>query len=728
MSDRKWVRILATSFDDIAAIRKSSKAEILRSTLRRVDSNHLLVEAYVPDEQIRKLQSAHSVCVLGDVETLVREAAKCVSWDAPYLSVDAIETALADAAAAHPAVCQLVTLPNVTHEGRTSHAVLLRAGALADRPGVLLLGGAHAREWGSSDILVSLVQKLITAYEAHTGVTFQGKTYSAAEVQRILETLDLFVFPDMNPDGKAYSQSGHDWRKNRRPIGATIGVDVNRNYDFMWDTNVYFDPTLDFSYLWDPSSWTYHGPSPFSEAESSNVRWLLDTYPQIAWFVDLHSAGQKIMIVWGDDENQNEETAERFSNPAFNGQRGKAADVYGEFIFADDDQKQVRAADRMRDAIFAVRGKSYTVGQIFDQVGVSAGDSAPYVFSRHIADSSRRKVISFGVEWGTTFQPAVSEMTNIIDDIGAALTELCLCAAEPDLYIRDHLGDAGKEPSTGSLSASPDIIVRKDPVADPAAAFGDAAVDPGSDKVEIGNDNYVYVRVHNRGGQAAEATVRVYWAPLTTTCAPAAWTFLDEIAGVAAPAGGMAVAGPVLWPHVADPGTAGHFCLIALCGNALDPVPDPALIDSAADFVAWMRNGNNQAYRNVVFEDARLDGWVKVPFLLHGFGKRGETFELEIDAKGLPRGAEVEIKALPNLKARELKPLARNSRGTHFALGGAQAGAIEKVRIPKGRAPQMTVFVRLPEAAERGKRYALAVIQKWNGRELGRFTLHARRR
>ncbi|TFG80731.1 MAG: hypothetical protein E4H23_01480 [Chrysiogenales bacterium] len=652
----------------------------------------------------------------------------------PYLNVTEIESSLASAVALYPAWCQLITLPNPTFEGRISHAILLRAGSLANRKGILMLGGTHAREWGSSDILVAFLENLLAAYSVNTGLTFQGKTYAAADVRRVLETLDLFLFPDVNPDGKAYSQSGHDWRKNRRPVAGAVGIDVNRNYDFVWDTNIYFNPAIDFSYLWTPSSGNYHGASPFSEAESQNIRWLLDTYPQITYFVDLHCYGQKIMCVWGDDENQSTEAEKRFDSPAYHGQRGFSGDAYGEFIFADDHQKQLYIAGRMRDAVFAVRGRSYTVGQIFNQVGVSAGDSAPYVFSRYLSDFTRRKIFSYGIEWGTSFQPLPAEMTQIIDDIGAGLMEMSVCSTIPDLYIRDSMADTGMEPSSSYLSMSPDIIVRKDALSDPQTALGDPAVDPGSDKVEIGNDNYVYVRVHNLGGQSAEAAVRVYYAPLTTTCAPSLWTLIDEISGIIVPAGGMAVAGPATWPHVPDPGTAGHFCLIALCGNTLDPFPDASMVDSAQDFIRWMRNGNNQAYRNITFENVRPDGWAAIPFLVPGFKQRNEPFNLEFDLRSLPLESRVEIQLIaPMLKnekrmaKREIIRIEQNQRETHFAVQPGKISAFMNVRCGKSALEPLRLWIHLPPTVRKGTYFPVTVKQVWKQQEMGRFQVNIRR-
>ncbi|MBN1270755.1 MAG: hypothetical protein JXB26_00660 [Candidatus Aminicenantes bacterium] len=649
----------------------------------------------------------------------------------PYLNVEEIESAMETAAINNPGLCQLITLPNLTYEGRTTHAVRISGGTLADRTGVLLLGGVHAREWGSSDILIAFMENIIEAYNNGTGLSYQGKTYSSAEVQQIVENVDIFIFPDANPDGKAFSQGGTDWRKNRRPLNGEIGVDVNRNYDFLWDANVYFDPSLYFGYLYTPSSGTYHGPSPFSEAESQNIKWLIDTYPNIAFFVDIHSYGQKIMYVWGNDENQSTYSEHNFSNSAFNGQRGVPGDVYSEFIFDTDAQKIVNAANRMNNALFSVRGKSYSTGQIFHQVGVSAGASASYVFSRHFSNSSQRKVFAFGIEWGQAFQPPPVEMTNIIDDIDAALTEMCLCASEPNIFIRDSLGDTGKEPSTGSISASPDIIVRKLPVASPEVDLGDITVDPGSDKVEIGNDNYLYVRVHNQGGMPSDAAVRLYYAPLTTSCSPALWHFIDEVDITNIPAEGYKVSGAVTWPHVPDPGTSHHFCLIAVCGSTVDSFPDTTMIDSASDFIQFMRNSNNIAYRNVTFEDVLPDGWAEIPFVVTGFPGKRERYNLVLDGSKLPEDSRVELKTERRiLKTKDTKleniktPAPREKTKEIFLkIGKGNLGTIRNLRIAPRTTPQLVIRIHLPKNAKPAKEYPFLIVQQLGRKTLGQITV-----
>src|SRR5512144_2452162 len=183
-----------------------------------------------------------------------------------YLNVDEVETALTLAAGpANAGFTELIPLPHLTWERRTCHAIRVHSGAPA-RGGVYLLGGVHAREWGSCDILVNVVQFLTDASRDGTGVAQGGKTCTADEVRLIVDTLDVVVFPQANPDGRHYSMTVDPmWRKNRRPAedgappcvsggGNGPGVDVNRNYDFLWDFPTKFSPSAPVVTSTDPGS------------------------------------------------------------------------------------------------------------------------------------------------------------------------------------------------------------------------------------------------------------------------------------------------------------------------------------------------------------------------------------------------------------------------------------------------------------------------------------------
>src|ERR687898_916475 len=108
-------------------------------------------------------------------------------------------------------------MPHGTWEGRTWSALRINDGG-GGGLGVYLLGGVHAREWGSPDILINFVQVLTDAYRTGTGITQGGASVGADEVQRIVSTLDVVVFPQANPDGRHHSMTLDPmWRKNRRP-------------------------------------------------------------------------------------------------------------------------------------------------------------------------------------------------------------------------------------------------------------------------------------------------------------------------------------------------------------------------------------------------------------------------------------------------------------------------------------------------------------------------------
>ncbi|MEH6852254.1 M14 family metallopeptidase [Bacillus pseudomycoides] len=316
----------------------------------------------------------------------------------------------------------MIKLPNQTWEGRTSHAICLKAGTNSNRTGVLFTGSVHAREWGGSDICINFLRQLITAYQSHTPLTFGNKTYTFDQIRNFMEKLDIFVFPDVNPDGKNYSQTAETmWRKNRNPNtstgGQNLGVDINRNFDFLWNSGIGTSN--------DPAKEIYKGTVPFSEPETKNVKYLLDTYPNIQYYVDIHSHGGMILCPWGDDDNQETDPNQNFHNPIFDGKRGIANDTeYREYISSIDQNTLVNLATQMNNALHAVRGKSYNVQQGIELYATSA-TSEDYAYSRHIIDSNKSKVYAFTIEFGQEFIPPYEEMLLIIKDVNAAMTELC---------------------------------------------------------------------------------------------------------------------------------------------------------------------------------------------------------------------------------------------------------------------------------------------------------------
>jgi murein tripeptide amidase MpaA len=366
-----------------------------------------------------------------------------------YLNVVEIESALENLAAAYPGRAELITLPNLTHEGRQSHVLRIGVGPAGPTPAILLLGGVHAREWVPPDSLVSLAADLLEADELGTGLIYGGQRFSADEIRQLLERLNFFIYACANPDGRHHSQTQEAlWRKNRRPHmdGAScIGVDINRNFDFLWDHLAKFAPDSNVSASADPCDRSvYRGPAATSEPETRNVVWLLDSFPNIRWFIDIHSAVPVILHSWGSDQNQTTDPTQTFLNSGFDGVRGRANDTsYGEYITQEDANLITTLSTQMNNAVRAVRGDDYGVDQAYGLYPTS-GASDDYAYSRHFADPTKTKVYGFTVECGHSFQPPWTEAEEIIREVSAGLIAFSLGVSTttsiPALHHQHHPG------------------------------------------------------------------------------------------------------------------------------------------------------------------------------------------------------------------------------------------------------------------------------------------------
>jgi murein tripeptide amidase MpaA len=373
---------------------------------------------------------------------------------AKVMNITEIESALVYFAKTYKNLCKRITLPEKTHEKRTCHALAIGKNIGNETPSVLIIGGVHAREWGGPDILVNFAGDLLRAYKAGKGLKYLNKSFSAGDIKRIVENTNVVVFPCVNPDGVQFSHTKtHLWRKNRNPGSAlpskpdTIGVDINRNYDFLWDYKKYFHPAArqDTSLASDdPADETFHGTEPFSEPETRNVKWLMDQLPKMALFMDVHSYSGDVLYTWGADEDQSTDATQTFANPAFDQKRGRIGDGYKEYISPADYETATDVARSVADAMKTVRGKPYKPLQA---VGLypTAGTSDDYCFGRHIVDPKLSKTFSYTIEFnfGTdastflaTGDPTVLDET--IRDVVPGLIALCLALPKAAPPLLSH--------------------------------------------------------------------------------------------------------------------------------------------------------------------------------------------------------------------------------------------------------------------------------------------------
>jgi len=324
----------------------------------------------------------------------------------------------------------------------------------------------------------------------------------------------------------------------------------------------------------------------------------------------------------------------------------------------------------------------------------------------------------------------------------------------PDLYIRDDIGDTGAVPSAGAISVSPDVAVSPTSVT-PAMAFA-----AGGTTVELGQKNFVYVRVSNRSPvQADNARVRVYWSDVATLVLPDSWTPLNPPAVpplpgseapfdavVTVPGNGFLVEAPEIpWEKDNLPPTKGHRCFVATVDHQLDPQPDTAVF-TWAEFLDFVRNYNNVTWRNFnVVDDLptppRGEGGAgeSGEFLVRGAPDAERVFDLEI-LQSCP-GAVSVVWELPRRLFRQLDAdfaEVREPKGCRLwaALWPRRYSRVSAVLQP--RAELVLPGVSLEKSAQHQCRFrfaategmpeicTVAIRQLYDGLEVGRVTWELR--
>ncbi|MEU5366757.1 M14 family metallopeptidase [Streptomyces sp. NPDC005925] len=132
---------------------------------------------------------------------------------------------------------RLAAYPNImskrvigrSYQGRDIVAVKISDNVAADEsePEVLFTHHQHAREHLTVEMALYLIRELGAGYGSDSRVT------------NMVNNREIWIVPDLNPDGGEYdiaSGSYRSWRKNRQPNSGSsyVGTDLNRNWDYHW--------------------------------------------------------------------------------------------------------------------------------------------------------------------------------------------------------------------------------------------------------------------------------------------------------------------------------------------------------------------------------------------------------------------------------------------------------------------------------------------------------------
>lgn len=195
-----------------------------------------------------------------------------VSFFSDYAPLPEIEAYISDLAADSPLLTSLHDIGDSV-EGRNIWALEI-SNAPADAPVIMVDAGQHAREWISMASATCLADRLVRNNDPR--------------IANLRDTMRVIVVPVVNPDGYVHSwEEDRYWRKNRRP---PEGVDLNRNFSVAFG-----GPGASGN----PDAGNYHGPSAFSEPESTALRDLAMEQPNLVAWLDVHSYGQLVLYPWG---------------------------------------------------------------------------------------------------------------------------------------------------------------------------------------------------------------------------------------------------------------------------------------------------------------------------------------------------------------------------------------------------------------------------------------------
>lgn len=308
----------------------------------------------------------------------------------------------------------------------------------------------------------------------------------------------------------------------------------------------------------------------------------------------------------------------------------------------------------------------------------------------------------------------------------------------PDVYIRDYVGDTG-DPHLGPISSSPDIILRPTEVPKPQDAYGNDSPTKNSNTLgataEAGQDNFIYVRVLNRGGSAAtDVQAHVYWSRPAMLITPNRWKLVGSTTISTVPAGDiLTVSNAITWPKDDIP-APGNYCFVGLVGNLQDPAPLLADLLVWNNFLRFIRENNNVTWSNFNVVDNVPNIWMNAldlhvvelpPFFASGAPDRALRMQLEVVAR-LPERARLWLKAplrlLDAMQARLPSVFRDEERQTGLLpVHPHGRSLLGEALFEAGSQDELQLLVHIPENL-RAYAYEVFARQLFEGEEVGRIT------
>ena len=150
------------------------------------------------------------------------------SGDSKYHNYAEMTSEINSIVAANPSIASQRVIGK-SYQGRNIVAVKIsdNVGADESEPEVMFTHHQHAREHLTVEMALDLLRELTSDYGSDSRVT------------GMVNNREIWIVPDINPDGGEYdiaTGSYRSWRKNRQPNSGSsyVGTDLNRNWNYRW--------------------------------------------------------------------------------------------------------------------------------------------------------------------------------------------------------------------------------------------------------------------------------------------------------------------------------------------------------------------------------------------------------------------------------------------------------------------------------------------------------------
>ncbi|MGH3859918.1 M14 family metallopeptidase [Actinokineospora sp.] len=210
--------------------------------------------------------------------------------DANYHNYAEMTAVINSAVANYPGIITKQVIGK-SYENRDLYALKISDNPTVDEnePEVLFTHHQHAREHLTVEMAIYLIK------------TFTETYATDAKVKSMVDTREIWILPDVNPDGGEFdisTGSYKSWRKNRQPNSGSsyVGTDMNRNWDYKWGCCGGSSGST--------SSETYRGTAPESAKEvkvlSDFVRSrVVGGKQQISTAIDFHTYSELVLWPFG---------------------------------------------------------------------------------------------------------------------------------------------------------------------------------------------------------------------------------------------------------------------------------------------------------------------------------------------------------------------------------------------------------------------------------------------